>query len=153
MHAVSPQERFIVQIFPDRGSFDAVKRERVLKEKNFSFPDDPEPYLEREIFKDADIDCFRAVTEKFHPHSIRNIFFCYNADIHIGEWPCTAPGNRAEQDKSENGIMSPQLFHDGNNCGGKTTRAVLFLHNKPLLYYPGGGFLICFYWDFDIHYT
>jgi hypothetical protein len=45
--------------------------------------------------------------------------------------------------------MSPQLFHDGNNCGGKTTRAVLFLHNKPLLYYHGGGFLICFCWDFD----
>lgn len=83
MKTVSLYERFEIRIFPDRCSLKAVQCERILKKENLSFFHNPEPDLDRKIGKDADIDLFSSVTEKFHPDSIHGIFFGNNAEIHI----------------------------------------------------------------------
>ena len=101
MLAESPEELFIVQIFPDRGSFHAVERERILDKKDFSFLYDPEPDWQREIGKDADIDLFRAVTGS----SIRTasgIFFSVTMQR------STSENGRAQPRATEPNRMSPR---------------------------------------------
>ena len=115
MEAVPPDKGCHIKIFTDGIHFDPVEQERVFAEQHPAFPDCPEPYGDREIPEQVQVDPTRPVAEKIPSAGLRQVPGRDHAEINIRDAPRLAPCNRTKQYEGNDLFLTGEFLDEGRD--------------------------------------